>query len=98
MCGSARNRRSVWQGGCYRHLGLVNISTRYRPWGRDDIPLADGSSALGGSMSVRGLVRSPHMAKLQAAGCLHPTAAARLGQLRGGTDRRTDKWTDRGIA
>ena len=34
---------------------------------RDDIPPADGSSTRGGSMSVRGRVRSPHMAKLQAA-------------------------------
>ena len=35
---------------------------------RDDIPHpADGSSTRGGSTSVRGRVRSPHMAKLQAA-------------------------------
>jgi len=33
----------------------------------DDMPAADGSSTRGGSTSVRGRVRSPHMAKLQAA-------------------------------
>jgi len=40
------------------------------PGGRQDDmppPLAGGSSTRGGSMSVRGRVRSPHMAKLQAA-------------------------------
>jgi len=57
------------------------------------MPLADGSSALGGSMSVRGLVRSPHMAKLQAAGVptsycsCAPRAAARW-------DRQTDGQMD----
>jgi len=34
---------------------------------RDDMSSADGSSTRGGSTSVRGRVRSPHMAKLQAA-------------------------------
>jgi len=34
---------------------------------RDDMPPADGSSTRGGSTSVRGRVRSPRMAKLQAA-------------------------------
>jgi len=32
---------------------------------RDDMPPADGSSTRGGSTSVRGRVRSPHMAKSQ---------------------------------
>jgi len=31
------------------------------------MPAADGSSTLGGSTSVRGRVRGPHVAKLQAA-------------------------------
>ena len=36
--------------------------TRYRPRGRrDDMPAADGSSTRGGSTSVRGRVRSPHI-------------------------------------
>ena len=51
---------------------------------------ADGSWTRGGSTSVRKRVGSPHMAKLQAAG----VPIARIGQLRHGTDRRTD----RGIA
>ena len=34
---------------------------------RDDMSPADGGSTRGGSMSVRGRVHSPHMAKLQAA-------------------------------
>jgi len=57
---------------------------------------ADGSSTRGGSTSVRGRVRSRHMAKFSCRQptCLWLTAAARLGQLRHGTDRRTD----RGIA
>jgi len=35
--------------------------------GGETICAADGSSTRGGSTSVRGRVRSPHMAKLQAA-------------------------------
>ena len=92
------------------------------------MPAADVSSTCG-STSVRGRVRSPHMAKLQAAsvptaynkerswgsegeeigkegkererdspGKCHTRVAARLGQLRHGTDRRTNRRTDRGIA
>ena len=38
----------------------------FETW-RDDMPPADGSPARGGSTSVRGRVRSPHAAKLQAA-------------------------------
>ena len=42
--------------------------TSYRPGGGETIcPPADGSSTRSGSTSVRGRVRSPHMAKLQAA-------------------------------
>ena len=39
------------------------------PWGGETIcpPPADGSSTRGGSTSFRGRVRSPHVAKLQAA-------------------------------
>ena len=57
---------------------------RYRPGGegRDDMPPADGSSTRGGSTSVRGRVRSPHMAKLPGA-----AARLRLGQTDGQTDR-----------
>ena len=46
--------------------------TSYRPGGGKMIyPLPpDGSSTRGGSTSVRGQVRSPHMAKLQAASVL----------------------------
>jgi len=51
--------------GQQRKKSLLKIKTkilqarRYAP--------ADGSSTRGGSTSVRGRVRSPHMAKLQAA-------------------------------
>jgi len=44
---------------------------------------ADGSVTRGGSTSLRGRVRSPHMAKLQAA-----SVPLTLGQLRRGTDGR----------
>jgi len=37
------------------------------PGRRDDIPTVYGSSTRGGFTSVRGRVRRPHMAKLQAA-------------------------------
>ena len=65
----------------------------FSPLGRrDDMPPpapADGSSTRGGSTSVRGRVRSPHVAKLQ---------AYILGQLRAyGWDRQTDSRTDGGI-
>jgi len=50
---------------------------------RDDMPSADGSSTRGGSTSVRGRVRSLHMANLQAASV--PIACA-TGQ----TDRPTN--------
>ena len=45
-------------------VDINKLSPRGR---RDDIPPADGSSTRSGSTSVRGRVRSPHMAKLQAA-------------------------------
>ena len=45
-----------------------NLFNKLSPRGqRDDMSSADGSSTRGGSTSVRGRVRSPHMAKLQAA-------------------------------
>jgi len=56
-------------------------------------PSADASSTRGGSTSVRGRVRSPHMAKLQAVsvpiayGSCVPRAAAPC-------DRQTDVQTD----
>ena len=53
-------------------------------------PAADGSSTRGGSTSVRGRVRSPQMAELQAASVPIDEGSCALGQ----TDRRTD----RGIA
>jgi len=56
------------------------VARRYAP------PPADGSSTRGGSTSVRGRIRSPHVAKLQAASV--PVA---YGRLRHGTDRRTDR-------
>ena len=54
---------------------LIELSPRGR---RDDMPPTDGSSTRGGSTSVRGRVRSPHI------------SGVRLWQLRSGTDRRTD--------
>jgi len=51
-------------------------------------PPADGSSIRGGSTSVRGRVRSPLMAKLQAASV--PIAQGSCA-LRAGTERRTDR-------
>jgi len=46
--------------------GQVTVKTSYRPRsGRRYVP-ADGSSTRGGSTSIRGRVRSPLMAKLQA--------------------------------
>jgi len=74
------------------------VGNKLSPHGRrDDMPLADGSSTRGGSTSVRGRVRSLHVAKLQAVsvsiayGSCAPRAAAPW-------DRRTDRQTDRGIA
>ena len=45
------------------------LGNKYRPGGGETMcpPPADGSSTRGGSTSVRGRVRSPHTAKLQAA-------------------------------
>ena len=46
----------------------MSNSDKLSPRGRrDDMPPVDGSSTRGGSTSVRGRVRSPHVAKLQAA-------------------------------
>jgi len=50
-------------------------------------PTADGSSTRGGSTSVRGRVRSPHMAKLQAASV--PITQVSCAP-RAGADKRTD--------
>ena len=59
-------------------------------------PPADGSSTRGGSTSVRGRVRSPHLAKLRAASV--PIAYGSCAP-RAGTDRRTDNGTAyRGVA
>jgi len=58
------------------------------------MPIANGSSTRGGSTSVRGRVRSPHMAKLQAASRQRTYSLRQLRAYRAGTDRRTD----RGIA
>jgi len=57
---------------------------------RDDMPHVDGSSTRGGSTSVRGRVRSPHVAKLLAASVPTAWAAARLGLGVRQTDRQTD--------
>jgi len=81
--GAARRRHvSANQGDAHlpSSRSVIHVSTthvhatksteiRYRPGGegRDDMPPADGSSTRGGSTSVRGPVRSPHTAKLQAA-------------------------------
>ena len=47
---------------------------------RDDMPPADGSSTRVASTSVHGRVRSPHVAKLQAASMpIAYRAAARIG-------------------
>jgi len=66
------------------------LQARYRPGAaRRYAPhAADGSSTRGGSTSVRGQVRSPHMPKLQAASVPIPRAAARLGL--GQRDGQTD--------
>jgi len=58
-------------------------------------PPANGSLTRGGSTPVRGRVRSPHMAKLQAASV--PIAYGSCAP-RAGTDKWTDRRTDRGIA
>jgi len=52
------------------------VANMLSPWGRRENMLPpDGSSTRGGSTSVRKQVRSPHMAKLEA-------ASVQLGQLR----------------
>jgi len=57
---------NVWSR--YVSTDWFSGETSYRPGGqRDDMPPADGSLIRGGSTSVRGRVRSPHMAELQAA-------------------------------
>jgi len=66
-----------------RYQEFNKLSPRGR---RDDMPPADGSSTRGGSTSVRGQVRSPHMAKLQAASVPIASGSRAMGQ------------TDRGIA
>jgi len=69
----------------------MRLTNKLSPRGRrDDKPPVNGSSIRGGSTSVSGWVRCPHTAKLQ--------AAYSLGQLRHGTNRQTDRRTDRGIA
>ena len=53
------------------------------PGRRDDMSLADGSSTCGGSTSVRGRVRSPHTAKLQAASVPIAQGSCAMGQTDG---------------
>jgi len=69
-------------------------ATSYRPGGGETIcPPADGSSTGGGSTSVRGRVRSPHMAKLQAASV--PITEGRCARTAAAPwDRQTDTQTD----
>jgi len=75
----------------YIHTHTHTHTTSYRPGAGETISRpADGSSTRGGSTSVRGRVRSPHMARLQAASVIQPRAAAPW-------DRRTDRKTDRGF-
>jgi len=71
----------------------TQMPTSYHLGRRYDMPPVDDSSTRGGSSSVRGQVRSPHMAKLQAAsvpiaqGSCAPRAAAPW-------DRQTDRQRD----
>jgi len=72
---------------CTKQVIAPGAARRYAP--------ADGSSTRGGSTSVRGRVRSPHISggrpwlSCRRPACLWPMAAERLGQLQPGTDRRT---------
>jgi len=69
-------------------IASLSPAESYRPGGGETICLpADGSSTRGGSTSVRGRVRSPPVAKLQAASV--PIAYGSCAP-RAGTDRRTD--------
>jgi len=83
LCGESRRRA---HGTCAR----AALQASYRPGAaRRYAPhAADGSSTRGGSTSVRGQVRSPHMPKLQAASVPIPRAAERLGL--GQRDGQTD--------
>jgi len=67
----------------WRQTGLENKS--YRSGGGETIcpSPADGSSIRGGSTSVRGRVRSPHMAKLQAASVPIALGSCAMGQTDG---------------
>ena len=72
--------------------------TSYRPEGCETICLPPMAVPLGAdlpSTSIRGRVCSPHMAKLQAASV---PIAYNSWAPRAVTDRRTDRWTDSGIA
>ena len=62
-------------------------------WRQDDIPSTDGSSTRGGSTSVRGRVRDPHISDGR------PTAGSqRAYSLGWDWDRQTDRQTDGRIA
>ena len=79
---SSKSVQGVWSHGGGRNLpfpitlaigfyhGLYSSTSRdkisYCPGGGNDMPPRRGSSTPGGSTSVRGRVRSPHMAQLQA--------------------------------
>ena len=59
MGGDVRKLVDVWESIYVEQVIVPGAARRYAP--------ADGNSTRGGSTSVRGRVRSPHMAKLQAA-------------------------------
>ena len=68
----------------YALTALSTVYNKLSPRGRrDDMPPADGSSTRGGSTSVRGRVRSPHMAKLRAYSTGQLRAEDRDGQMDG---------------
>ena len=68
-------------------------------WRRDDMPPVDGSSTRGGSTSVRGRVRSPHICGVRpAAGSQRAdspgSCATQPASFSLGWDRQTDGQTD----
>jgi len=78
-------RDTVTSAVAYRRT-LSGIQQVIAPGAARRYAPADGSSTRGGSTSVRGQVRSPHMAKLQAASVPIASGSRAMGQ------------TDRGIA
>ena len=71
-----------------RNHVFVSAITSYRPGAARRYAPADSSLTRGGSTSVRGRVRSPHTAKLQAASVLIAYCSCAMGQTDGQTDRR----------